>query len=161
LSIHELPDPTDETATAELAKQGFNSTDAGRIIDACGRRLRLLETPLKQGAAGTDIDTLLQTSLRRKAAQFAGLLAGVPDADASALKVLLDSLLAGETVSYYHLPQSVRAHALFSKVLYVQVDRSLMLQSLLCQRVWEGKQRVLKLAGEHAAAAAVVAPTVP
>jgi hypothetical protein len=61
LSIHKLPDPTDETVTAELINQGFNSTDAGRIIEACGRRL--LETPLKQGAAGTDVDPFLQKSI--------------------------------------------------------------------------------------------------
>ena len=162
LSIHQLPDPTEETVTAELVKEGFTSTDAGRIINACGRRLRLLETPLKLGRAGTAVDAFLDASLCNTAGDFYSLLAGVPAADASALLLLLDRLLVGETVSYYHLPQSVRVHALFSKVLYVQLDRSLVFQSLLCQRVWEDKQLVLKLfAGKQAAGAAMGAPAVP
>ena len=52
LITYSLPDPEPEAVLRVLRARGYTADEAADIVALCGTRLRLLDEPLKLGAAG-------------------------------------------------------------------------------------------------------------
>ena len=146
LITYSLPDPEPEAVLRVLRARGYTADEAADIVALCGTRLRLLDEPLKLGAAVIGARAFMDTARATADAHFADLLAAASDADARALVSALDAALRCEAGTCDLPPMLGRAFTLrhaeaASKVLFLRPDRTLVFQSRLHAAVWRGERR--------------------
>lgn len=143
-SYYELKDPSERVMHAALLKRGYSSDEARDMIQLCGTRLRLLDSPLKQHAARVTTRDFLKSSFAAGEAKFAILFTGLSAFDRSRLVHVLDSA-AMESGSnrdgslaprLTDLTPTLLKRVDLSSVLFVNLNHSLTFQSVLQQRVW-------------------------
>jgi hypothetical protein len=146
LITYSLPDPEPEAVLRVLRARGYTADEAADIVALCGTRLRLLDEPLKLGAAVIGARAFMDTARATADAQFADLLAAASDADARALVSALDAALRCEAGTCDLPPMLGRAFTLrhaeaASKVLFLRPDRTLVFQSRLHAAMWRAERR--------------------
>ncbi len=145
-SPHLMRDPERGAVQALLLRNGYSTADADAILDLCGTRLRLLDAPLKQGAArvsARDVCLLARWTAER---QFATWFACLTPQDTAACAAVLDAVAqhaapqpnAPRTAcpTLYALPAACQAADL-AQILYVCPDLTLSFQSLLHAHTWQ------------------------
>jgi hypothetical protein len=135
-SIYKLADPDEAAVLERLQTRGYSKKEAEQLVGMLGTRLRLLDDPLKQGAAKVKADAHITERLEAGQDDLRALLGGVSPQDAAAVKAALNAMAVESDVVYYDLPPSVRRHKLFSKIFYRQPNGCVCFQSKLMQHAW-------------------------
>jgi len=147
LTTYSLPDPEPEVVLHALRACGYTADEATDMVALCGTRLRLLDGPLKQGAASIGARAFMDAARATAKAHFADLLAAASAADARALVSTLDAALACEAGTCDEPPNllgrtfTLRHAEAASKVLFLRLDRTLEFQSRLHANVWRAERR--------------------
>ena len=147
LTTYSLPDPEPEVVLHALRACGYTADEAADMVALCGTRLRLLDGPLKQGAASIGARAFMDAARATAKAHFADLLAAASAADARALVSTLDAALACEAGTCDEPPNllgrtfTLRHAEAASKVLFLRLDRTLEFQSRLHANVWRAERR--------------------
>ena len=147
---HSLLDPEEGATRAALEARGYSAEEAQGMVDLCGTRLRLLERPLLQGAAGCSYADFVRGAGVTGEAAFASVFARLGRDDAAVLGRLLDSIEACEAAAEGAGGRSTTDAARpvkemltgglqlldMAPILYIDRSRELSFQSLLHRRTW-------------------------
>ena len=140
--LYRLPDPEPEAVLRALRAKGYTAREAEDMVALCGTRLRLLERPLRLGAAEMGAHAFMDAARATAAAQFVHVLSAASDADARVLVSTLDALAQCEERGACDAPPwlgrdfTTRLAKASSKVLFVRLDCTLAFQSRLHAHVW-------------------------
>ena len=146
---HSLLDPEEGATRAALEARGYSAEEAQGMVDLCGTRLRLLEVPLQQGAAGCSYADFVRDADVTGSSSFANVFARLGRDDAAVLGRLLDSIEACEAAAEGAGGRSSDAarptkkmltgglqHLDMAPIFYIDRYRKLYFQSLLHRRTW-------------------------
>ena len=140
-----LQDPAERSVHDALLAVGYSAADASDMMTLCGARMRLLRKPLRLGPSELGAAEFCAAARQLAAAHFADLFRAASIADARLFADTLDAAMRSERVRGRGrgprppaLSRSfTEAHAeAASRVLYVQLDRTLAFQSRLHACVW-------------------------
>jgi len=146
---HNLLDPEEGAMRAALEARGYSAEEAQGMVDLCGTRLRLLELPLLQGAAGCSYADFVRGAEATGSAAFASVFARLGGCDVTLLGRLLDRIEACEAAAEgaggrsTDVARPVKGmltgglqHLDMAPILYIDRSRELSFQSLLHRRTW-------------------------
>ena len=146
---HSLLDPEEGATRAALEARGYSAEEAQGMVDLCGTRLRLLELPLLQGAAGCSYADFVRGAEATGSAAFASVFARLGGCDVTLLGRLLDRIEACEAAAEgaggrsTDVARPVKGmltgglqHLDMAPILYIDRSRELSFQSLLHRRTW-------------------------
>lgn len=137
-----LRDPADHVTRDALLAAGYSAADASAMMNLCGARMRLLSKPLRLGPSHLGSAEFCEAARQLATAHFADLFRAASVADARIFASTLDAALRSERMPKSAPSPSLsrsfsEAHAeAASRVLYVQLDRTLAFQSRLHACVW-------------------------
>jgi hypothetical protein len=96
-AYYDLKDPDEAAVLAALTlTHGYSAEEARSMVDLCGTRLRLLESPLTQGKSLCSAQHVIDSSLTLGKAAYAAIFSKLSRTDAAQLCKLLDSIVACE-----------------------------------------------------------------
>lgn len=136
-TYYKLPDPTPETVTEALLKQGYNKAEIDELLDACGTRLRLLAGPLIGGKANFPVAITISNVLQNTINDYETVFRNLQEQDRRTLASILDNVATGKSRSYHDLPAALRVTGEHSKILYADLDSRLSFQDRPCEKMWK------------------------
>lgn len=145
--VYDVKDPEQGVVTAALVSKGYSPKDARSMVDLCGTRLRLLESPLTLGALHYYAADFLIAQHALGRAALANVFHKLSRVEATQLGGVMDSIEMCEAAApggsseapqrptKWMLPESLR-QANVSDLLYYGTDERLFFQSILHRGAW-------------------------
>jgi hypothetical protein len=132
---YELAGPDESAVLDKLQARGYTKEEAEELVGVLGTCPRMLGGPLKRGAARVKAGSYIVNNLTRAVGELRHLQMGLSAEDAAAVKAALNALAVGP-VPAANLPESIRRHALFGNVFYLQLDGRVGFQDKAVQSAW-------------------------
>lgn len=151
--VYDVKDPEQGVMTAALVSKGYSSEDARSMVDLCGTRLRLLESPLTFGPSHHHAADFLNARHALGRAALAHVFHKLSRVEATQLGRAMDSIEMCEAAApgggseppqrptTRMLPESLRQAKLSDMLLYYDTDKRLFFQSTLHRGAWR-KERL-------------------